>query len=640
MNRPHGQPGLPGRILFLNDVAFQYGAGIAQARQVEALLASGVEVGVLAWEPGGVTFEKVATGAVDPSLWRGLGKAYRPEGDLNLSDKAIIAGLLMEAARFRPEVVIVGNLHAARWPLQLLPELRSLGCRVIAFVHDAFLFTGRCAYPGKCELFLTGCTASCPTADEYPALEPALIPAAWHLRRQVFGGPNGIEVLTNSRWIRDLFRRAMPSAVRLETLELGADETAFVPGDKAAARRHLGLPGDKPIVLCAAVNFRESRKGGPQLRTIVKALGQECTFAAFGHNTAEIPGLVGLGYHIEAHRIALAYQAADLFLGTATEEAFGQTLMEAQLCGVPVVAFQTGGVGEIVRNEITGRLVPNGDATAAIAAIRAMLADSEFLRESAVAARQLAVERFSQTAHRARWAAYFGGYRQLDPGRRPPLAGFPPPPHPSPAEPEPYQPSWTDSPLLLAQRYAEISSRISALQGSGEESETAKVFEIGFQTGGSILEIAPFGSRFAVAALRGAEANPARTQPAQYCAIAAASQLGPMRAALLTEGLAAQCHLVMSDDLAASVPRWAANSTAIIINGTLPKPVLLAVFAAISASVPAGTMVFLTHFLDPGAKLRKPPARSAAEAWEAAGRSVFAGCFGRGALYTTRLTTT
>ena len=42
-------PDLPKRILFLNDVGFQYGAGIAQARQLECIMGLGIEAGVLTW---------------------------------------------------------------------------------------------------------------------------------------------------------------------------------------------------------------------------------------------------------------------------------------------------------------------------------------------------------------------------------------------------------------------------------------------------------------------------------------------------------------------------------------------------------------------------------------------------------------
>ena len=108
---------LPKRVLFLNDVCFQYGAGVAQARQVEAFLALGIEVGVLAWSPGDISLENVATRAIDYTLWRGIRQVNHLEGG-KMSDDAVVAGLLMEVARFNPTIVLVGNLHAARWPFR------------------------------------------------------------------------------------------------------------------------------------------------------------------------------------------------------------------------------------------------------------------------------------------------------------------------------------------------------------------------------------------------------------------------------------------------------------------------------------------------------------------------------------------
>lgn len=398
--------GLPRRVLFLNDVGFQYGAGIAQARQIEALLALGIEVGALAWATGEIKLEHVATRPVDPQLWLGIREVNGLEGDKFLSDRAVVAGLQLEVARFNPSVILVGNLHAARWTLQLLPALRALGCRVIAFVHDAYLYTGRCAYPGNCELYLTGCNDTCPTADVYPQLAPPLIAGAWQLRREIFGGAHGIEIVANSRWSERMFRAAIPQSPLVDHVYLGADDRVFQPGDRAAARRHLGLPDDKPVVLCAAVNFQERRKGGPELRAIIAALQGEATFAAFGHNAAEIPGLVGLGYHLQAHQLALIYQAADVYLGTATEEAFGQTLMEAQLCGVPVVAFRAGGVEEIVQHDVTGKLVANRDVAQTVSVLRATLADRGFRERAGAQGRARAASAFGFEAHAHRWQAY------------------------------------------------------------------------------------------------------------------------------------------------------------------------------------------------------------------------------------------
>jgi glycosyltransferase involved in cell wall biosynthesis len=342
-------------------------------------------------------------------IWLGIREVNHLEGGKSMSDETVIAGLLMEVARFNPDTVVVGNLHAAHWPFRLLPALTEIGCRVVCFLHDAYLFTGRCAYPGTCDLYLSGCDETCPTADHYPALRPNLIAGAWKLRREIFGGAHGIEVIANSRWNAGMFRTALPAAEHLETLELGADENVFKPGDRTEARQRLGLPLDQPVVLCAAVNFQEKRKGCEYLARIIAALRETVTFAAFGHNAHEIPGLIGLGYHLEAHRLAGIYQAADVFLGTATEEAFGQTVMEAQLCGLPVVAFRAGGVVEIVQDNLTGKLVEIGDVPAAIAALEALLADAGGRAAAGRRAREHAVSCFSQAAHEERWLRFLAG---------------------------------------------------------------------------------------------------------------------------------------------------------------------------------------------------------------------------------------
>ena len=58
------------------------------------------------------------------------------------------------------------------------------------------------------------------------------------------------------------------------------------------------------------------------------------------------------------------YAAADLFVWPAVNEAYGMALLEAHAAGLPAVVGRTGGVPEIVRDGITGMLVPVGDVQA------------------------------------------------------------------------------------------------------------------------------------------------------------------------------------------------------------------------------------------------------------------------------------
>jgi hypothetical protein len=188
---------------------------------------------------------------------------------------------------------------------------------------------------------------------------------------------------------------------------------------------------------------------------------------AFGHNAQEIPGLIGLGYHLAGGQTRGAYQAADIFLSTATEEAFGQTVMEAQLCGLPVVAFNAGGVSEIVRNEITGKLVRNGDASEAIAAIRAMLSDSRFMNVAAPWARQYALSRFSMWWQEQRWHEYFTGRRRVGTGPNPPTLTYPLAEAQDSVETARHRPSWAGTDHFINAEHAQIFEKTSSTCPAG-----------------------------------------------------------------------------------------------------------------------------------------------------------------------------
>src|SRR5262249_16188928 len=155
--------------------------------------------------------------------------------------------------------------------------------RVVAFMHDCWLISGRCAYPGECRLYEVGCDETCPTADEYPALEPSRIPAAWRLRRELFCGPAGIPLATNSEWTLGRARGAWAGLRQGTGLFYGLGERLFRPIDRAVARRLLGMPEDGFMVVAGAVSLHDRRKGGAALKHAMAALGREMGFVLFGY---------------------------------------------------------------------------------------------------------------------------------------------------------------------------------------------------------------------------------------------------------------------------------------------------------------------------------------------------------------------
>ncbi|MGH7143087.1 MAG: glycosyltransferase, partial [Planctomycetota bacterium] len=69
--------------------------------------------------------------------------------------------------------------------------------------------------------------------------------------------------------------------------------------------------------------------------------------------------------------------AADLFVLTSHLEGLGTTLMDAQFCGLPIVATEAGGIPEVVEQGVTGILTPPRDPGAVARAILALAADPD-----------------------------------------------------------------------------------------------------------------------------------------------------------------------------------------------------------------------------------------------------------------------
>jgi glycosyltransferase involved in cell wall biosynthesis len=372
------------RTLFLNDMGFQYGAGIAHLRQVQSFLLQGHDVAAFCWSRGREE-ERAAFGPGEPPAgWRGVREFADLKPSENVSEARVVDTLVRAAVAQRPDVVVVGNLHAAAWPLSLLSALQSAGLRVVVFMHDCYLISGRCAYPGDCRLFETGCDETCPTAEEYPALAPDRIPAAWRLRRELLCGPRGIALAANSDWTLGMARRSLPGLRHAAVLYYGLDERLFREIDRALARRLLGIPRDAFVVAAGAVTLHDRRKGGQLLSEVITALSQDAFFVMFGYGTPDRPNVMPLGLLRDFRKMPLLYSAADVFLGTSLEEAFGQTFCEAAACSRPAVAFRVGGIPEVARDGV----------------------NAELRRELGRAGRALVEEQFTLRRQGERWMKY------------------------------------------------------------------------------------------------------------------------------------------------------------------------------------------------------------------------------------------
>lgn len=88
----------------------------------------------------------------------------------------------------------------------------------------------------------------------------------------------------------------------------------------------------------------------PSLERLIEGLGLGACVRLLGANTQE--------------EVIGALRAADILLAPSLAEALPVSLMEAHAAGLPVVATRVGSVHQIVRDGVSGFLVPPGDAPA------------------------------------------------------------------------------------------------------------------------------------------------------------------------------------------------------------------------------------------------------------------------------------
>ena len=130
---------------------------------------------------------------------------------------------------------------------------------------------------------------------------------------------------------------------------------------------------------------------------------------------------LGVGDRVHFHgavaheRLVARYQRAAVVVVPSREEGLGLVAVEAQLCGAPVVAYDSGGLRDVVRHGETGLMTPPGDLAALTAAIDAMLADGGGARRMADRGRADALARFAPDAVASR---YLEVYAQAVAARR------------------------------------------------------------------------------------------------------------------------------------------------------------------------------------------------------------------------------
>ncbi|MGH7182693.1 MAG: glycosyltransferase [Nitrospiraceae bacterium] len=114
---------------------------------------------------------------------------------------------------------------------------------------------------------------------------------------------------------------------------------------------------------------------------------------------AELAGLSD-AVHLLGHRddVEVCLSGMDLFVLPSLNEGMGRALIEAMAAGLPVIASRVGGIPAVVSHELTGLLVPPGDAGALAEALRRLLDRPKWAAQLGVAARRSVDSRYASVS--------------------------------------------------------------------------------------------------------------------------------------------------------------------------------------------------------------------------------------------------
>ncbi|NUO83039.1 glycosyltransferase [candidate division KSB1 bacterium] len=287
------------------------------------------------------------------------------------------------------EVINLHNIHSGYFSHTILPAL-SQRTPLVWTLHDLWSLTGHCSYPylHDCERWQSGC-GQCPALDDYPPIAIDTTALLWRIKASVYRRSD-ITLVTPSSWMANLVRQSpLFKKNEIHSIPHGLDTKVFTPAPKRVAREKLGLPLDAEIVLFAAFDLFQSRKGGVYLVEAMQRLVNEgrknLLLLTMGSARADLGDkynfpVLALGLLRDEKAMALGYSAADLYAGPSLAEAFGLVYMEAMACGTPVLAFDCTAVPEVVRHMETGYLARFKDGEDLLNGLRLLL-DDEALRE-------------------------------------------------------------------------------------------------------------------------------------------------------------------------------------------------------------------------------------------------------------------
>jgi glycosyltransferase involved in cell wall biosynthesis len=266
----------------------------------------------------------------------------------------------------KPDVVHVQWINAGFMSIR---DLADLNLPIVWRLPDWWLLTGGCHLPYDCKKYELDCS-KCPCLGEPLFIDKSKL--LLRRKRLDISRLQNVKFVCPSRALAaDAARSTTISNADIRVIPNGLDLNIYKPISQKDARNRLDLPVDKKIILFGAVNgHSDPNKGYYKLLEALTIVRERMIEKPICVSFGDKPGVFdhcgitikSLGVIRDQVQLNTLYSAGDVMVVPSYQESFGQTAIEAMASGVPVVAFRTTGLIDIVDHGYTGYLAERYDA--------------------------------------------------------------------------------------------------------------------------------------------------------------------------------------------------------------------------------------------------------------------------------------
>jgi glycosyltransferase involved in cell wall biosynthesis len=307
-------------------------------------------------------------------------KLFRTENKI-LHSLSLFPSLLVKKINNSDADIV--NLHWVQNEMFSIEDIRKIKKPIVWTIHDMWAFCGAEHY-----------TDDLRWQEGYfnrnrPNYEKGLDLNKWVWKRKLGNWKKPFTIVSPSTWLNECsLKSVLFNKFDNVCIPYPIDTLKWKPINKVIARNILNLPIDSPLILFGAVGGgNDPRKGFDLLCEALNFLNSKITnveLVVFGQNKPQNELNFGFPAHYMGHlhdeiSLRILYSAADVMIIPSRQDNLPNTGIESHACGTPVVAFDIGGLSDIVEHKVTGYLAKPFDTLDMAEGISWVLSDKENL---------------------------------------------------------------------------------------------------------------------------------------------------------------------------------------------------------------------------------------------------------------------